>query len=251
MADMGRHGRRGSATDPWNLHRVIPAKGEREIVEAPGRAVALVFAGGDPVDGNVAARLPQADVTVVAADSGVEVALALGRHVDLVIGDLDSADPAAVEAAAAGGAEVRRYHADKDQSDLELALHAARAGGAKRVIVVGGYGGRLDHFLANALLLASPAFADLDIEALVGEARITVIHHAANLSGSTGDLISLLAVGGAARGVRTSGLRFPLEGEDLLPGSTRGVSNEFSEPVATVSLDHGALLAVQPDIGGP
>jgi thiamine pyrophosphokinase len=219
-------------------------------VEAPGRAVALVFAGGDPVDGDVAARLPQAGVTVVAADSGVEVALALGRRVDLVIGDFDSADPAAVEAAVASGAEVRRYPADKDQSDLELALHAARGSGAKRVVVVGGYGGRLDHFLANALLLASPAFADLDIEALVGDARITVIHREGRLSGAPGDFVSLLAVGGPARRVRTGGLRFPLEGEDLLPGSTRGVSNEFSEPDATVSLEHGALLAVQPEIEG-
>jgi thiamine pyrophosphokinase len=219
-------------------------------VEAPGRAVALVFAGGDPVDGGVAARLPQAGVTVVAADSGVEVALALGRRVDLVIGDFDSADPAAVEAAVASGAEVRRYPADKDQSDLELALHAARGSGAKRVVVVGGYGGRLDHFLANALLLASPAFADLDIEALVGDARITVIHREGRLSGAPGDLVSLLAVGGPARRVRTAGLRFPLEGEDLLPGSTRGVSNKFSDPDATVSLEHGALLAVQPEIEG-
>jgi thiamine pyrophosphokinase len=219
-------------------------------VDAPGKAVALVFAGGDPVDGDVAARLPQSGVTVVAADSGVEHALAIGRGVDLVIGDFDSADPAAVDTAVAGGAEVRRYPSDKDQSDLELALHAARAGGARRVIVVGGYGGRLDHSLANALLLASPSFADLDIEALVGDARITVIHREARLTGAPGELCSLLAVGGTARGVRTRGLRYPLEGEDLLPGSTRGVSNEFSEPVATVSLDHGALLAVQPDIGG-
>jgi thiamine pyrophosphokinase len=219
-------------------------------VDAPGNAVALVFAGGDPVGGDVAARLPQSGVTVVAADSGVEHALAMGRRVDLVIGDFDSADPAAVDAAVAGGAEVRRYPADKDQSDLELALHAARAGGACRVIVVGGYGGRLDHFLANALLLASPSFADLDIEALVGDARVTVIHREARLTGAPGELCSLLAVGGNARAVRTRGLRYPLEGEDLLPGSTRGVSNEFSEPVATVSLDEGALLAIQPDIGG-
>jgi thiamine pyrophosphokinase len=212
--------------------------------------VALVFAGGEPIDGDVAARLPDTEVTVFAADSGVERALALGRVVDLVVGDLDSADPAAVERAVAGGAEVRHYPAAKDKTDLELALDAARDAGVRRVIVVGGSGGRLDHFLANALLLASPSFADLDVEALVGSARITVIHRDARLSGTPGDLVSLLAAGGPARGVRTGGLRFPLDGEDLLPGSTRGVSNELIEPVAAVSLEHGVLLAVQPDIGG-
>jgi thiamine pyrophosphokinase len=214
--------------------------------------VALVFADGDPVDGAVALRLPDSEATaiVVAADGGVEHALALGREVDLVVGDFDSADPAAVDAAVAGGAEVRRYPAAKDQSDLELAVRAARAGGATRVMVVGGAGGRLDHFLANALLLASPAFDDLEIEALVADARITVVRRDARLGGEPGDVCSLLAAGGPARGVRTAGLRYPLEGEDLLPGSTRGLSNELTDPVATVSLEHGVLLAVQPDLGG-
>jgi thiamine pyrophosphokinase len=218
-------------------------------VKAPGASVALVFAGGDPVDAAVAARLPDA-VFTVAADSGVEHALALGRVVDLVVGDFDSADPAAVEAAVAGGAEVRRYPAEKDQSDLELALHAAREAGATHVIVVGGSGGRLDHFLANALLLASPFFEDVDIEALLDDALITVIRRYARLTGAPGDVCSLLAAGGPALGVRTTGLRYPLDGEDLLPGSTRGLSNELVQAVATVSLQQGTLLAVQTDLGG-
>ena len=218
-------------------------------MDAP-RAVALVFAGGDPVDRDVAARLPTGAVTVVAADSGVEQALALGCTVDLVVGDFDSADPAAVEAAVAAGAEVRRYPRAKAQSDLELALHAARELGASRVIVVGGAGGRLDHLLANLLLLASPSFADVDVEAIVGRARITVIRRETRLSGTPGDLLSLFAVGGPARGVRTAGLQYPLAGEDLLPGSTRGLSNELVEPVATVSIEHGTMLALQPDTGG-
>jgi thiamine pyrophosphokinase len=219
------------------------------MVETPPTSVALVFAGGDAVDAGLAARLPDAGFTV-AADSGVELALALGRDVDLVVGDFDSADPAAVEAAVAAGAEVRRYPAEKDQSDLELAVRAARARGATHVIVVGGSGGRLDHLLANALLLASPSFADIDIEAMLGDTRITVVRRDARLSGTPGDVCSLFAAGGPARGVRTTGLRYPLDREDLLPGSTRGLSNELAEPVATVSLEHGTLLALQPDPGG-
>ncbi len=219
------------------------------MVETPPASLALVFAGGDPVDNAVAARLP-GGVFTVAADSGVEQALALGRDVDLVVGDFDSADPAAVDAAVAAGAEVRRYPAEKDESDLELAVRAARDSGANGVIVVGGSGGRLDHLLANALLLASPSFDDIDIEALLDDTRITVVRREARLSGAPGDVCSLLAAGGPARGVRTTGLRYPLDHEDLLPGSTRGLSNELVEPVATVSLEHGTLLAVQPDLGG-
>jgi thiamine pyrophosphokinase len=219
------------------------------MVETPPASVALVFAGGDPVDAAVAARLPDAGL-IVAADSGVEHALALGRDVDLVVGDFDSADPAAVDAAVFGGAEVRRYPAEKDQSDLELAVRAARDSGATQVIVVGGCGGRLDHLLANALLLASAAFDDIDVEALLDDSHITVIRRDAHLTGAPGDVCSLLAAGGPARGIRTTGLRYPLNHEDLLPGSTRGLSNELSQLVATISLEQGTLLAVQPDLGG-
>ena len=59
---------------------------------------------------------------MIAADSGLDHATALGFAVDLVVGDLDSADPAAVDAAVAAGAAVERHPEAKDATDLELAL---------------------------------------------------------------------------------------------------------------------------------
>jgi thiamine pyrophosphokinase len=204
-----------------------------------------VFAGGDRPTRAALLGLPDRAL-VIAADSGVEHALALGFRVDLVIGDFDSADPIAVDEAVAAGAEVDRHPAAKDSTDLELALLAARDRGAGDVVVVGGDGGRLDHFLGNALLLASPSFASVRIRARMGDAEITVVHDRVELTGHSGSLCSLLPVGGPARGVVTDGLRYPLDRETLVPGSTRGVSNEFLDTRATVTLDTGVLLAVVP-----
>jgi thiamine pyrophosphokinase len=208
----------------------------------------VVFAGGDPVGAHVKPLIPS-DARIVAADSGLHHAQALGVTVDVVVGDLDSVDPAALERAVAAGATVERHPAEKDFTDLELALQIATRDGARDVLVVGGYGGRLDHFLANALVLASDDFADLRVSALIGDARVTVVRDDAELHGPPGSLLTLLPLAGVARGVRTKGLRYSLAGEDLVPGSTRGVSNEFVEPVATVALDRGVLLAVQPTGG--
>lgn len=207
---------------------------------------AVVLAGGDPVAPGVAALLPP-DALVIAADSGLHQAVTIGVAVDLAIGDFDSVDPGALQAAEAAGTRIERHPADKDVTDLELALDAARREGARRVVVIGGGGGRLDHLLANALLLASPRFDDLRVEAAVGRAYLTVVRDHAELRGEPGDLCSLLALGGPARGVRTTGLRWVLAGDDLHPGSTRGVSNELSADRATVTLDGGVLLAVQPE----
>ncbi len=207
--------------------------------------VVVIFAGGDPIPTSVLERIPR-DSFVIAADSGVDHALALGCRVDLIVGDLDSASPAAVGQAMAAGAEVERHPAEKNFTDLELALQAARARRAAHILVVGGAGGRVDHFLANALALAGPGAGDTTVEWITRAGIVTVVRSTTSLTGRPGDLVSLLAVGGPASGVRTAGLRYPLDGEELVPGSTRGVSNEFTEATAEVSVEAGVLLAVQP-----
>ena len=205
---------------------------------------ALVFAGGDPPAPRWAS-VPEADL-VIAADSGLEHALDLGVRVDLVIGDLDSVTPAALGAAVAAGVAVERHPVAKDATDLELALDAALERGATTLHVVGISGGRFDHALANVLLLASPRYRSARIEAHVGDTLVTVVHDRVELTGTPGGLCSLLPIGGPAAGVLTEGLRFPLHRELLPPGTTRGVSNEFLDRHATVSLDGGVLLAVVP-----
>lgn len=205
----------------------------------------IVVTGGDRGDLSLVAQLPNA-VAVVAADSGAEHAVALGLTVDLAVGDFDSLPPDVLAALVAAGTEIERHPAAKDATDLEIGLTAARRFGATDVVVVGGHGGRIDHFIANALLLASPAFADLRVVAHVGPARLTVVHDHTRLTGQPGDLVSLLPVAGPVTGVSTRGLLYRLDGEDLSPGSTRGVSNELAQPEAEVSVDAGVLLVVQP-----
>jgi thiamine pyrophosphokinase len=218
----------------------------------PGRAtrdvIALVFAGGDPPDVRDLPASLQPEL-VVAADSGLAHALALGVAVDLVVGDLDSVDPTVLDAAIADGTTVERHPAEKDTTDLELALDAALARGATWVIVLGVHGGRFDHFLANMLLLASPQFAAAQIEARLDGTNVSVVRDSVGLAARAGALCTLLPVGGPAIGVTTEGLRYPLRGETLPPGTTRGVSNEFIGSTAAVSLESGVLLAVIPASG--
>ena len=221
-----------------------------DAMGGPAGRVAVVLTGGDPVDPALAGWLPQG-AYVIAADSGLAQAGALGLAVDLVVGDLDSVLPAMLESAAASGALVERHPAAKDHTDLELGLRAAQAWGARRVVVVGGHGGRLDHFVANVLVLAGDDFSDLSVEALVGSAHLAVVRTRLEMRGRPRQLVTLLALGGPARGVPPEGLRYQLRGEELLPGSTRGVSNEMTRPTATVSVATGTVLVVRPDATGP
>lgn len=183
---------------------------------------------------------------VIAADGGLERCARLGLRADVLVGDLDSAPVELVAAAERAGVEVVRHPARKDATDLELALDEALARGAERITVVCSAGGRLDHLLALALLLGSDRYRDVEVDALAGGARLHVIRGSRTLTGAPGELVTLLALGGPARGIVTEGLEYPLSGEALEPGSSRGVSNVFTAALARIDVAHGIVIAVRP-----
>jgi thiamine pyrophosphokinase len=204
---------------------------------------ALVVCGGGPV--RVAIQAPP-DAFVIAADAGATEAGRLGFGIDLLIGDLDSVPPDVLEAARRVGTRVQRHPADKDATDLELALEAALAAGVTKILVAGGDGGRLDHVLGNALLLASPRWAAVQVDAVFGSATAHVIRGTRTLGPTVDETISLFAAGGIARGVTTQGLRWTLADDDLLPGSSRGISNVVVSTPVSIEVREGTLVAVRP-----
>jgi thiamine pyrophosphokinase len=212
---------------------------------------AVIVTGGDPPRGEHLAAVLRAlpdDAVVVAADSGLDHAVGLGLTVHHAVGDFDSADPELVRRVEAAGTTVTRHPVAKDATDLELAIDAAADLGARRLVVIGGHGGRLDHFLANCLVLASPRHEALVIDAVIGDALVHVARPWAvtELTGRVGDIVTLLPVNGDAEGVVTDGLAYPLRHETLTEGSTRGVSNVLHRTDATVSLTSGTLLVIRP-----
>ena len=214
--------------------------------------VAVVIGGGGPP---AVARPDLGDLgeapLVVAADSGLAGAHALGLDVDVVVGDMDSVDPALLAAAAAAGTPVERHPAAKEATDLDLAVDAALARGAGRLVVVTGTGDRFDHALAMALSLAADRLASVAVEAWIGPAHLWVVRDRLAFGRPPGMLVSLVPAHGPARGVTTAGLLYPLGGDDLDPGTTRGVSNVLTGRAATVEVEEGVLLVIAPiGVGG-
>jgi thiamine pyrophosphokinase len=212
---------------------------------------AVVVAHGDVLPSDRA--VIGAEDYVVAADGG---AFALERWrilPHLVVGDMDSLGDAGVEKFARQGTPVAKFSAEKDESDLELAVAHAIAAGAKEIVLLGALGGdRLDHEIANLLLLADPGYNGVRLEARRGALRIRALRGRGSLelSGPVGALVTLLPVNGDAEGVTTEGLRYPLRAESLRFGRARGLSNEVASIPATVRLDKGTLLVFETALGG-
>lgn len=212
----------------------------------------LVFAGGESGPAEMRDDFwPQVlagGLVVIGADSGAEHALRRGLSVDVVVGDLDSIGADTLAELERAGTRIERHPVAKDDTDLAIALDVAASLGPERIVVVGSVGGRFDHTLAAALVLARPSYSVFEITAHLGSARLHVVQpgRRVRLHGESGEIVTLLAVGGVATAVTTEGLRYPLNSEPLEPGSTRGVSNELIGTDGAVSIEAGTVLAVLP-----
>lgn len=208
---------------------------------------AVLVASGDPLPAD-AGWLDEADL-VMAVDGGAAWLQSIGRRPDVLVGDLDSIEPAVVDQLERGGVEVERHPVEKDSSDCELALAHAVRRGADRIVVLGAIGGeRLDHELANVLLLVAPTQpGGLDLRIVRGATCLRVVRSGSTLTieARLGSLVSLLPLGGDAEGVTTSGLRYALHDEPLHMGSTRGLSNVVAAQPASVRLRQGTLLVIE------
>ena len=200
--------------------------------------------GSSPHSLPPASHHPQPGDWVLAADGGAALCLAWGWPVDGVVGDLDSLDVATQVQLRAAGVAFWPAAVDKDETDLELALHLALARGAHEIIIAGALGARIDHTLGNLALLALPALAALPVCVADGRQTVWLTRGHLTLHGRAGDTVSLLPFGGHARGVSLCGVRWPLHRVDLPLGPSLTISNRLTADRAEISVQEGMLLVV-------
>lgn len=207
----------------------------------------LILANGDVPDLEALRPIAAQAQVWIAADGGAEHFARLGLTPQHIVGDLDSISPETLAAMRQAGSTIHRHPVDKDATDLELALSLVPSGA--EVVIAGALGDRWDQSLANLLLLSRPELRGLHIRVMHAADTVYVLHGGSHLvlNGTPGDIVSLLPVHGPATGITLVGLRYPLAGETLQPGQTRGVSNVLAATTANVQLEAGTLVVIHRD----
>lgn len=207
---------------------------------------AVIFANGDLGDQTFPKGIIADNDLIIAADGGAEYCRVLDLVPDYIIGDFDSIEQDDLQYFQSKGSKVIRHPADKDYTDLELAVMHAQSCGVEDVFVFGSLGYRWDQSIANILLLASSNLADLDVRLVEANQMIRVLRPRIKyeITGSLGDIVSLVPLGGDVTGIRTKGLHYPLYNEELRLGSTRGISNVLDQEPALVETLDGILLCI-------
>ena len=188
------------------------------------------------------AYAPKPGDFVLCADGGWTLARDAGIQADLVMGDFDSSDAPADE-------PVARYPVEKDDTDTMLCLKRGLALGFDDFIIVGGFGGRVDHTLANFQTLHYAAARHARAVMADGLRWATVVKDGAvrvpaDILGRDAGAVklSVFALDGACRGVTIRGAKWSLEDATWSNAFPLGVSNEFAGDWAEIAVAEGALL---------
>ena len=200
----------------------------------------LIVLGGDaPGKELLESCAACADLTI-AADKGLEAFARAGLKPDLLLGDMDSVSEDVLLGMQAD-TEIDRLPCIKDDTDGVHALDVAIERGAKHITLLGALGGRMDHALANLMLLIRAQRKGVSAQILSESVCIERVNGCMTLHGAKGDTVSLLPLG-EAKSVTIRGFFYPLEEYDLDSAYPLGISNVVTEDAASISVQSGDLL---------
>lgn len=199
---------------------------------------AIILCNGKPPAKNQLEEVLTDQTLFIAADGGADSAKSLGFTPDVVIGDMDSYQPAADD-----GFEII-HDPGQETNDLEKALSYALKQNITDVIVFGATGLRTDQTLKNLSVLKQ--YRDRFSSMLFRDAICDILLPASPFRKTlpVGTSVSLFPLSGRVEGITTKGLKFALNNEDLENGVRDGSSNESTGPEIVIEFKRGDLLVI-------
>jgi len=206
----------------------------------------IIFVNGNLSDISRAKKIINKQDYLIAADGGVKHILKLGLIPQIIIGDLDSTPLSIQKKLERKKIEWIKYPIKKDKTDFELVIDYILEKKFKEIIIFGIFGDRIDHFIANILLLSKIQTENksIKIKIIEGNKEIYILDKKIVVNGHIGDEVSIIPLNNKLKGITTDGLEYKLNNESLSFGSTKGISNVFNKTSAKIEAKKGTALIV-------
>ncbi|MBP2240086.1 thiamine pyrophosphokinase [Cytobacillus eiseniae] len=185
----------------------------------------------------------------IGVDKGVYTLLSNNIQPTMAFGDFDSVTKKEMQLIEEKVEELKRFHPEKDETDLELALDWALKQLPETIRIFGATGGRIDHFLANIQLLIKPMQNDQFVHVeIIDQKNLVYLRSPGSYTvqkKSHYKYISFLPISMEVSGITLEGFKYPLTNRNLPIGSTLCISNELIIDNGHFSFLKGILLVVR------
>lgn len=188
--------------------------------------------------------LKEADF-IICADGGAKHLFNLNTIPNIIVGDLDSISNEIKTYYKLKNVEFIKFPTKKNATDTELATEIALSKKPSEIIYIGSIGNRMDHTLANILLLLRLIKKGVNGKIIDEKNEIYLVKDDLEVIGTHQDFLSLIPITEKVQGITLHGLEYPLNDAEIIQGSTLGISNKFSHNKAQIRLDSGLLLVIK------
>lgn len=173
-------------------------------------------------------------------DGGLRHLGALQRKPDLIVGDFDSFSGTLPDA------ETIALPREKDDTDSVFGAKEAIRRGFSEFLLIGAFGGRLDHTLGNLSLLLYLDGMKKSALALDDFSETEIVSRAPAYVESAFSYFSLLNISGIARGVTVENAKYPLQNASITAEYPYGISNEpLPGKTARITVGEGRLALIR------
>ena len=185
---------------------------------------------------------------IIVCDRGLEALYKLKIIPNHVVGDFDSVSPEILEFYKKQSQIIfYTYHAEKDNTDTDIALKLAIRLKSSKITIMGALGKRIDHALANIHILKDALEANIPSQIIDTHNRIYLINESIQLEKDKiyGKYVSLIPLTSEVEGITLTGFKYPLENYTLPIGTSLGISNEIIEDRAHIKMKKGILIVIE------
>lgn len=208
---------------------------------------ALIIGNGNNVNKNIVNDEVKNIEFVLCADGGLQKVEYLNLTPDAIIGDFDSIDELLLKKYESDNIKIIKYPVKKDYTDMELAIDYVAKLGFEDIVIIGASGSRLDHTVANILLLEKYYKQGINIKIIDNNNIIQLVYNGMEIINKKNYFVSIIPITDI-EGLSLYGFKYPLNNKYVQRGSTLCISNEIDSEKGIIELHNGlALIFISKD----
>ena len=176
--------------------------------------------------------------TIIAVDKGLNALHELNIIPHHIVGDFDSINKDILSLYSNNtNITIHKYNPEKDYTDSDIAIKLAIDLNSSCINIIGGFGNRIDHLLANIHILMHGLNANIPCYLLDKTNKVYLVNNTTTICKDTayGKYISLIPLTSSVNGLNLDGFKYPLKNYTLPVGISLGISNEIVDDIAIIS----------------
>lgn len=204
----------------------------------------LIIAGGSAINPKIIRELIKEVDFIIAADGGALYLYNENIFPDILVGDFDTLEKDILEYYKQNGINIKTFPEKKDKTDLELSIDCALNNGATEVIITCAIGTRMDHSIANILLLYSLLEKGIKAKIIDDHNEIFFVRQKHEIKKNRYEYISVIPIFDDVIGVTMKGFEYETTEEKFNKLSTYGISNKLKHKTGVIEIKKGSPLII-------